>query len=121
MSIFDGFPLSNAYSVNLDWIIKNISELCKRYPNDFKTVMESLEAMRERVDILDKDVQNFDENYIRKLVSEFIPAMIYPEISNAGYIVFNIPATWENIVFNTTGVDIVLEQAPEYGHLVLSY
>ena len=27
MSLFDNFPLSNAYSVNLDWIIKKIKEL----------------------------------------------------------------------------------------------
>ena len=28
-SLFDNFPLSNAYSVNLDWIMKKIKELKK--------------------------------------------------------------------------------------------
>lgn len=27
MGLFDSFPLSNAYSVNLDWIFKQIKEL----------------------------------------------------------------------------------------------
>ena len=27
MGLFDAFPLSNAYSVNLDWIIKKMREL----------------------------------------------------------------------------------------------
>ena len=37
MSIFDGFPLMNAYSVNLDWIIKKIREI-EKYVQDYTAV-----------------------------------------------------------------------------------
>lgn len=47
--------------------------------------------------------------------------MIFVEISNSGYIIYNIPENWESITFNTTGLDITLDLQPEYGHLVLSY
>ena len=37
MSIFDGFPLMNAYSVNLDWIIKKVREI-EKYVQDYTAV-----------------------------------------------------------------------------------
>ena len=37
MSIFDSFPLMNAYSVNLDWIIKKIREL-EEYVRNYTAV-----------------------------------------------------------------------------------
>ena len=46
--------------------------------------------------------------------------MIFVEINDNGYIVYNIPDSWKDIVFNTTGLDISLV-GYDYGHLVLSY
>ena len=37
MSIFDGFPLMNAYSVNLDWVIKKIREV-EEYVKNYTAV-----------------------------------------------------------------------------------
>ena len=37
MSIFDGFPLMNAYSVNLDWIIKKVRDV-EKYVQDYTAV-----------------------------------------------------------------------------------
>ena len=37
MGLFDAFPLSNAYSVNLDWIIKKIREL-EEYVKNYTAV-----------------------------------------------------------------------------------
>ena len=37
MGLFDSFPLSNAYSVNLDWIMRKIKEL-EKYVSDYTAV-----------------------------------------------------------------------------------
>lgn len=37
MSIFDNFPLSNAYTINLDWILKKIREI-EKYVQDYTAV-----------------------------------------------------------------------------------
>ena len=47
--------------------------------------------------------------------------MIFVEITDAGYVVYNIPGEWDRITFNTTELDIHLDLQTEYGHLVLSY
>lgn len=66
-------------------------------------------------------IDNFDTRFIEELVKKYIATMILIEINDSGYIIYNIPESWENIVFNTTGLDINLKLQPEYGHLVLSY
>ena len=46
--------------------------------------------------------------------------MIFLEISDSGYIVYYIPQSWKDIVFNTTQLDIEIS-GYDYGRLVLSY
>ena len=46
--------------------------------------------------------------------------MIFVEISDAGYFVYYIPESWDDITFNTTGLDITIPDT-DYGRLVLSY
>ena len=46
--------------------------------------------------------------------------MIFVGINDDGYIVYYIPEEWKDITFNTTGLDIQIDDM-EYGRLVLSY
>lgn len=66
-------------------------------------------------------IDNFDTTYFAELLEKYIATMIFVEITEAGYIVYNIPESWSSITFNTTGLDIDVKLQPEYGHLVLSY
>ena len=121
MGFFNNFPYTNFHELNSDWILQFVKELSEKYPKDFEAIAKKVSELSKNVDKLSGKVENFDYNYISGLLEKYIPASIYPEITDAGYIVFNIPENWDNITFNTTGIDIELELQPEYGHLVLNY
>ena len=101
--------------------------LCKvvKYINNLidqdKIIGNELNDLKKELDAVNKWIDDFDTSYIEKIVSQYLSTMIFVEISNSGYIIYNIPENWESITFNTTGLDITLDLQPEYGHLVLSY
>lgn len=101
--------------------------LCKvvNYINNLidqdKIIGNELNDLKKELDAVNKWIDDFDTSYIEKIVTQYLSTMIFVEISNSGYIIYNIPENWESITFNTTGLDITLNLQPEYGHLVLSY
>lgn len=101
--------------------------LCKvvKYINNLieqdKIIGNELNDLKKELDTVNKWIDDFDTSYIEKIVTQYLSTMIFVEISNSGYIIYNIPENWESITFNTTGLDITLNLQPEYGHLVLSY
>lgn len=101
--------------------------LCKvvNYINNLidqdKIIGNELNDLKKELDAVNKWIDDFDTSYIEKIVTQYLSTMIFVEISNSGYIIYNIPENWESITFNTTGLDITLDLQPEYGHLVLSY
>lgn len=101
--------------------------LCKvvKYINNLidqdKIIGNELNDLKKELDAVNKWIDDFDTSYIEKIVTQYLSTMIFVEISNSGYIIYNIPKNWESITFNTTGLDITLDLQPEYGHLVLSY
>ena len=80
-----------------------------------------IESLKNELQTVQEWIENFDTTFIEQVIREYLATMIFVEISMAGYIVYNIPQSWADIIFNTTGLDINLELMPEYGHLVLSY
>ena len=46
--------------------------------------------------------------------------MIFVEITDDGYIIYYIPDSWQEITFNTSGLDIAIPSVDD-NHLVLSY
>ena len=133
MSNFE-FPHTRTYDSDLGWLIK----CCK-------TVQDTLKALEAWKAIVDPTIEDFKQLYdmlisgdlpagvqegIRKwmeanaldLVGELVH-MVFFEISDDGHFIANIPDSWDDITFNTTYYDIVLQDHPEYGygHLVLSY
>lgn len=59
--------------------------------------------------------------YLEELLKQYIPVAIFFEINNDGYFVANIPETWDEIQFNTTGYDYPEINGVGYGHLIMSY
>lgn len=70
--------------------------------------------------VVQKWIDNYDTSYAESIIKSYLANMIYVDISDAGYITYHIPQSWLDINFHTTGLDISLKYAEEYGHLVLS-
>lgn len=108
--------------------------LCKIYDilnnivTDNSDVVNELKELQEEVAELKEIIDNFDESYAKKVVEKYIANMIYLYISDAGYIIYYIPESWNDIQFNTTDLDITDDMLSgdghltdyEYGRLVLS-
>lgn len=108
--------------------------LCKIYDilnnivTDNSDVVNELKELQEEVAELKEIIDNFDESYAKKVVEKYIANMIYLYISDAGYIIYYIPESWDDIQFNTTDLDITDDMLSgnghltdyEYGRLVLS-
>ena len=82
---------------------------------------EEIKAIENEIAEVQKWIDNFDTTFIKEIIDDYIATMIFLEINDDGYIVYNIPETWNDITFNTTGLDINLALQPNFGHLVLSY
>ena len=90
-------------------------------------LIENEEILASEIDELKKDlaevqkfIDNFDEKYIRKLVSEMMVGMVFFGLTMNGYFVAYVPDSWNDITFNTTGYDYETDEY-NFGHLVLSY
>lgn len=94
--------------------INKLIEQDKIFGDELTNLLKELEKVKEWIN-------NFDTSFIKDLIKKYIATMILVEISDSGYIIYNIPESWKDISFNTTGLDIKLKIQPEYGHLVLSY
>ena len=77
------------------------------------------ELQRELATVQDW-IDNFNTSYAEKIIADCLATMIFVEISDAGYIIYYIPESWNDITFNTTGIDIIIADC-EDGRLVLSY
>lgn len=86
--------------------------------NQFVEELAELEAALAEVQEI---IDNFDVDFAERIIRDSLASMIFVWLSDSGYIMYTIPDGWDNIVFNTTGLDITLALQPEYGHLVLSY
>ena len=108
--------------------------LCKvvKYINDLidqdKVLGDELASQKAALQEVQDWIANFDTSYLEQLIQKYLANMIYVYISDAGYIIYYIPESWNDIQFNTTGLDITNDQLSddkhvanyEYGHLVLS-
>ena len=100
--------------------------LCKvvKYINDLidqdKIFADTIEDLRAELAIVQKWVDDYDTSFAEKIIKDYLATMIFVEISDSGYIVYYIPERWDEITFNTTGLDIPLD-GYDFGLLTLSY
>lgn len=94
--------------------INQMIENQKEFAND-------LNELRQDLEVVQNWIANFNTTIFEKWMQQWLMTAIFVGISDAGYMVYYIPGTWDTITFNTTGLDIQLDIQPEYGHLVLSY
>lgn len=97
--------------------INNLIENDKAISNDVEQLKQEMKQVQEWID-------NYNTSFAESIIREYLATMIFVTISDSGYIVYNIPANWKSITFNTTGLDIgnnIGVGNYDYGHLVLSY
>lgn len=97
--------------------INNLIENDKAISNDVEKLKQEMKKVQEWIN-------NYDTSFAESIIREYLATMIFVTISDSGYIIYNIPANWKNITFNTTGLDIENNIGIgnyDYGHLVLSY
>ena len=105
-------------------VVGKLNELIEKYASFDDVVAE----IQTAIDALQKQIDEFDTTYIEKLIKDKLANMIYVWISDAGYFIYYIPESWNDVSFNTTGLDISNEELAnnghidnyEYGRLVLS-
>lgn len=97
--------------------INNLIETDKLQTDEINKLKQEIQAVQNWID-------NFDTSFAENVIAQYLATMIFVSISDAGYIIYNIPKNWESITFNTTGLDIENNIGVgdyDYGHLVLSY
>lgn len=80
-----------------------------------------INSLKDEVNTINNWIANFDTSYAESIIEKHIATMIFLEINDEGYIVYHIPESWDDITFNTTGLDISIPEYPEFGLLTLSY
>lgn len=85
---------------------------------------DEINKLKQEVQEVQNWINNFDTRFAESIIARYLATMIFVTISDEGYIIYTIPSHWDNITFNTTGLDIENNIGVgnyDYGHLVLSY
>lgn len=131
MSFFE-FPHTRTYDSDLGYIINHLGSydgviqtlnawIAENEPklDDF----EQLYNMMMSGDLppgVQEGINKWMQLHAVDIVGSLVKMVIFG-LTDDGHFVAFIPDSWDDIIFNTTGLDISLALMPEYGHLVLSY
>lgn len=113
-------PLVYDESLSYYEVLCKVVDYLNHMLDDVNNVIKEYDELKKELNEIQKWIDNFSTGYLEKLLAEKIATMIFVEISDAGYIVYYIPDTWNDITFNTTGLDVDIKDK-DYGRLVLSY
>ena len=94
-------------------VVSKLNELIEKYASFDDVVAE----IQTAIDALQKQIDEFDTTYIEKLIKDKLANMVYVWISDAGYFIYYIPESWNDVSFNTTGLDISNEELADNGHV----
>ena len=114
------FPYSDFHEMNLSWIVDIVKKLGVNTEELSRQLDEFKDDTEAQLKYLTDWVNNYNDSFMRDEIAKYIATMIFPEITDSGYIVYYIPETWDDVTFNTTDLDISVPGV-DYGHLVLSY
>lgn len=132
MGYFDfEFPHTRFYESDLREIlkyVKNLIDAVKKIDGWIETHEKEYEELKGFQDALIKgdfppEMENALYEWTVKHTEEIVGKtikMVFFGITDDGYFVAHIPESWDEIIFNTAGLDIVIPDV-KYGTLVLSY
>jgi len=125
------FPYTDPNLYNDDWLLSKMRELLVKmddleaWKTEYQEAYEAFKQMVEDIEagVFPESIRKAFENWMRKnainLVGELVK-LVFFGINDDGYWVAYIPEGWDDIIFNTTGLDIELA-GYDYGRLVLSF
>lgn len=129
MSFFE-FPHTRTYDSDLGWLIREMRKIIDETGGsaEWKAKVDAELAELEECcnDLMTGDFpDSFKEalvtwmqNNALDIIGELIK-MVFFGLED-GYFVAYIPESWNDILFNTSGLDIVVPDT-DFGHLILSY
>lgn len=127
-----GYPNNSTEVRNLDWIIKHFNEFIESIDSIDGWIEQHEEEYNELKKIIDDfNDGKFTDDFIESLKSWIVNNVndlisyaiknVWFGLTDSGYFVAYIPDSWNDIIFNTIGYDIDIEDSANYGRLVLSY
>lgn len=117
---FKVLPLVYDDSLSYYEVLCKVVDYINKLIEQDKVFGGEIEKLKKDLSVVQKWIDNFDTSYAEEIIKQYIATMIFVEISDSGYIVYYIPSSWKDIVFNTTQLDIEIS-GYDYGRLVLSY
>lgn len=113
-------PLVYDNSLSYYEVLCKVVHYINKLIDDDKIMADEIDALREEIEEVKEWIDNFDTTELEKMVEGLLLKMIIVGLDKEGYVVFYIPESWDDITFNTQGIDINLPMV-DYGTLVLSY
>lgn len=125
------WPYTDPNRYNSDWAINKIKELIDYMVENTEWVKHHEEQYEELKALYDavmagnfpESITDAFEKWMRENANELVGEMVHNvffEINDQGYFVANIPESWSDIIFRTSGLDEEVEDL-DYGHLILKY
>ena len=131
MSFFNKYPYTDFHELNLDWVLSTIKKIIAAI-DDFDEWRETHESEYQQLKDLYDDLMsgNFPQpiqdgfyrwmqTYGLDLVGS-LAKMVMFRLTDDGHFAADIPDSWSEILFETTGLDVIIP-GYDFGHLVLSY
>ena len=113
-------PLVYDDSLSYYEILCKVVDYINKLIDDDKAIIHNLNELKNELSIVQKWIDDFDTTFAEEIIKKYLATMIFVEISDSGYIVYYIPERWEDIQFETTGLDVEIDGV-DYGRLVLNY
>ena len=126
------YPRTDFHELNLDYILEHFPEILEdlqhidSWIENHETEYEELKSFMDQIEdgVLPEAVYNNLVTWLQNNAFDIIGEMIKfisVGLNDNGYIVLTFPQQWQQLIFNTTGLDINTPIQPEYGHLTISY
>lgn len=134
--LFETFPYTNFQDLNLDFLLTNMKLVLKELQATENTVNNFVSEYGNRISELENYIKelekgNFSPAFLKSLytwLNKNVPSILRESVKNVwfsldtnGRLVVNVPDSWKNLVFKTTGYDIEIGNILLYpfGHLVI--
>lgn len=125
------YPYTDFHELNLSWLLETVKDIIKEVDSlDVWKVQHEAEYQELKTFCDQLASGNFPPamyNTLHKWVVENTPSiigeaikMVFFGLTEDGYFVAYIPEGWDDIIFNTAGLDLTVPGI-DYGTLILSY
>ena len=113
-------PLVYDDSLSYYEVLCKVVDYINKLIDQDKIFAVEIESLQNDLATVQTWIDNFSTSYAEDIITDCLATMIFVEISDAGYFIYYIPESWNDITFNTTGLDIPIP-GYDYGRLVLNY